>query len=329
MFYLDRYSVYQTASTPSIKGLPWFSVLGNHDLPTPGGVDIQINYDILGKQAQGVYPYGANWNLPARYYAADFYTSSGSSGPSVRLIALNTNPCNAQYNTAVKKFQYGLSEELTRTGTEQYVAAMLDWLNQTLISSSTTGCNGNGCKYTVVMSHYGLYSSDASMGAMNSADPTYVGGEGTAAGPFDSGNLGRFNCFGQIQNIFMQNNGKYAPDAWLNGHDHANGILMNPDYSTPNGPDTIFVLSGSGSLMQAGDGMPLSKSGNLTGSFPSIPGSQGLYPYHVLFTSTSADGSIANSGVSVLKITNAAFTVDTYVTENGADLLAGGGAPCE
>lgn len=72
--YTDWYSLYQTAATPAIQNLPWYSTVGNHDLPTPGGVDTEIAYDRLGNNAnQPYYPYGQNWNMPARYYSLDYY----------------------------------------------------------------------------------------------------------------------------------------------------------------------------------------------------------------------------------------------------------------
>ena len=103
---------------------------------------------------------------------------------------------------------------------------------------------------------------------------------------------------------------------------------MSSDYNTTAGADTIFVTSGTGSLWQAGDGYPAGKGGNLSGVFPSIPGSNGAYPFNVLFSSPSPDASVANGGVSVITVTASALTVDTYVTQNGPQIPAGG-APCD
>ena len=125
-----------------------------------------------------------------------------------------------------------------------------------------------------------------------------------------------------------QQNGLYAPDVWVNGHDHTNAISFSSDYNTTAGADTIFVTSGTGSLWQGGDGYPALKNGNLTGAFPSIPGSKGVYPYNVAFSSPSPDGSVANGGVSLITITATALTVDTYVTQNGPKIPVAG-APCD
>ena len=114
--YTDWYALYQTSATPAIQSLPWYSTIGNHDVPTPGGVDLEIAYDRSPLYA----PYGANWNLPARYYSLDYYNPSNVRAPqptqsshaplltraafpfaqtavSVRVINLNTNPCVADY----------------------------------------------------------------------------------------------------------------------------------------------------------------------------------------------------------------------------------------
>ena len=331
--YSDWFSMYQTSATPAISSLPWYSVLGNHDMTSPGSVDLQIAYSQQGKASgQPYYPYGLNWNMPSRYYSVDYYTTGGSS---VRVIALNTNPCNAQYvenfggSWLGKKTEYSLAPELLWTATEQYINAQMVWLNATMIRGYTVGCGGSGCKNVIVMSHYGLYATDAAMGSMNANDPAYVGGPTSNAGTYSAGALGRFNCFGQIQAIFSQQNGKYAPTMWVNGHDHTNAVMMNADYNTTAGADTIFVTSGTGSLYQAGDGMPLGKAGNLTGAFPSIPGSKGAYPYHVLFSSPSADGSVANGGISVVTITPSQLKMDVYVTQNGPNITANNGGVCD
>ena len=49
---------------------------------------------------------------------------------------------------------YSLSNEMTQTATAEYIAAQMFWLNQTLISATSTGCGGSGCANVVVMSHY-------------------------------------------------------------------------------------------------------------------------------------------------------------------------------
>lgn len=57
----DWYNVYQNPSvTPAIANLPWYSVVGNHEGPTQGGMD-KLIYD---------YPaMNSNWQMPSRYYA--------------------------------------------------------------------------------------------------------------------------------------------------------------------------------------------------------------------------------------------------------------------
>lgn len=126
----DWASIYQTPSTPAIQSLPWFHVIGNHDIPTPGGVDAQIAYSAMNK----------NWNLPSRYYSADMI----ATGVSVRLIALNTNPCVGKY-TKTSQLRYGLSAELLATATSQYIGAQMQWLNATLVNGKLSGCGGKGC----------------------------------------------------------------------------------------------------------------------------------------------------------------------------------------
>ena len=325
--YTDWYSFYQTSATPAIQNLPWYSTIGNHDLPTPGGVDVEIAYDRQGNYAgQPYYPIGQNWNLPARYYSVDYVSSA--SAASVRVINLDTNPCNADYVNKVGKAMYALSNEGLSTITYDYIASQMSWFNATLVAAVTTGCGGSGCGNVVVMSHYSLYGTDQGFGNLNSNSPTYRKPPSSSAGNWTAGSLGVFNCFGQIQNIMNQQNGLYAPDVWVNGHDHTNAISFSSDYNTTAGADTIFVTSGTGSLWQGGDGYPALKGGNLTGAFPSIPGSKGVYPYNVAFSSPSPDGSVANGGVSLITITATALTVDTYVTQNGPKIPVAG-APCD
>lgn len=103
----DWANIYQTPSTPSIQALPWLSVLGNHDIPTPGGVDAQIAYGAAN----------ANWVLPSRYYSVDLLSTKGVS---VRVIALNTVPCVGKY-LKKSQFRYGLSREVELTGTQAYI----------------------------------------------------------------------------------------------------------------------------------------------------------------------------------------------------------------
>ena len=325
--YTDWYSFYQTSATPAIQNLPWYSTIGNHDLPTPGGVDVEIAYDRQGNYAgQPYYPIGQNWNLPARYYSVDYVSSA--SAASVRVINLDTNPCNADYVNKVGKAMYALSNEGLSTITYDYIASQMSWFNATLVAAVTTGCGGSGCGNVVVMSHYSLYGTDQGFGNLNSNSPTYRKPPSSSAGNWTAGSLGVFNCFGQIQNIMNQQNGLYAPDVWVNGHDHTNAISFSSDYNTTAGADTIFVTSGTGSLWQGGDGYPALKGGNLTGAFPSIPGSKGVYPYNVAFSSPSPDGSVANGGVSLITITATALTVDTYVTQNGPKIpVAGARSP--
>ena len=325
--YTDWYSFYQTPTTPAIQNLPWYSTIGNHDLPTPGGVDLEIAYDRQGNFAgQPYYPIGQNWNLPARYYSVDYVSSA--SAASVRVINLDTNACNADYVNKVGKAMYALSAESLKTITYDYIASQMTWFNNTLISAVTTGCGGSGCANVIVMSHYSLYGTDQGFGNLNSNSPTFRKPPSSSAGNWTAGSLGVFNCYGQIQNIMNQQGGLYAPDVWVNGHDHTNAISFSSDYNTTAGPDTIFVTSGTGSLWQGGDGYPAMKGGNLTGVFPSIPGSAGAYPYNVAFSSPSPDGSVANGGVSLITITATSLTVDTYVTQNGPQIPAAG-APCD
>lgn len=127
----DWANIYQSPATPNIAGLPWMSVLGNHDIPTPGGVDAQIGYGAKS----------ANWILPARYYSVDLV----ATGVSMRVIALNTNPCVGKY-LKTNQFRYGLSEEISLTGTSLYITSQMQWLNATLVSSSATGCGGSGAR---------------------------------------------------------------------------------------------------------------------------------------------------------------------------------------
>ena len=96
----DFLNFYQTPQLPYILNVPWYSVIGNHDVPTPGGVDLQIAYSDMTTL----------WNFPARYYSVDFV----ATGVSVRYIALNTNPCVGSY-LGPTNLRYGLSEELALT----------------------------------------------------------------------------------------------------------------------------------------------------------------------------------------------------------------------
>ena len=321
-----RYQLYQTADTPSIQNLPWYSVIGNHDIATPGSVELQIAYDLN----PAYNTYGAKWNMPARYYSFDMASTAAGSTASVRVIALHTTPCNADYINKPGKAMYGLTNEMIMTATSEYIAAQMFWLNQTLVSAVQPGGCGssNGCAATIVFAHYGIYSTDQAFGSMNPGDPAYRSPPKSSGGTWAAGSLGRFNCYGEIQNIFSQQNGKYAPDVWANGHDHTNAIMMGSDYNNTAGADTIFVTSGTGSSWQAGDGYPAGKGGNLTGAFPSIPGSHGAFPYNVLFSTPSADGSVGNGGVAVLTVgSSGSITVDQYVTQNGPNLNPTGAFP--
>ena len=65
---------------------------------------------------------------------------------------------------------YALSNEVLMTATAEYVAAQMNWLNQTLIGAGT-GCGGTGCANVVVMSHYSLYGTDQYANRFSCASP--------------------------------------------------------------------------------------------------------------------------------------------------------------
>jgi hypothetical protein len=104
------------------------------------------------------------------------------------------------------------------------MSAQMSWLNTTLIGGFTTGCGGSGCTYTVVASHYPLYGANGQFGSQVKSDANYQGGPPGYSGSWPSNTIGRFNCWATINQIFNQQNYKYAPHAWLNGHDHANAM---------------------------------------------------------------------------------------------------------
>ena len=177
-----------------------------------------------------------------------------------------------------------------------------------------------------------MYGTDTQYGSANSADPNQGGAPPSSAGSWAPGTLGRDNCFGAIHGIFNQANGAYAPDAWLNGHDHANTMAYNQDFKT----NTMFITSGTGSLWQSGDGGSANKfSGVAASAWPQqspngqAAASGGSFPANIMFSSTAYDASgantLGNGGITLLKATPASLKADYWITAGGTPAPA----PCD
>lgn len=143
----------------------------------------------------------------------------------------------------------------------------------------------------------------------------------------------------------LQNDGLYAPDAWLNGHDHANTMASNQDFKTktmrveqaavllpreaaqqrlpplylasdtrmtmPFCPLDRFVTSGSGSLWQGGDGAWANKYESSSGG--TIPNAS--------WTQQSPNGQGAPNGSFPAHL----FFSSTAFNVAGTNALANGG----
>jgi tartrate-resistant acid phosphatase type 5 len=121
--YLDVYQI------DSLKGLKWYTILGNHDYR--GNPDVQVEYT----------RYSPTWYLPSPYYSHDHKNND----VLVKFFMVDTNPMVERYYEHPKMNTTALKA--------QNVTQQLLWLNQEM-----NGVDGSKV-WKIVIGHHPLYTN--------------------------------------------------------------------------------------------------------------------------------------------------------------------------
>ncbi|KAK9830874.1 hypothetical protein WJX81_000716 [Elliptochloris bilobata] len=189
-FQSDWINVYQTPFTPTIAPLPWFNVIGNHDIVINGSVETEVKFDTSGASpvnaASPLPSVTKLWNAPAPYYSKDY----SINGVTIRGIVLDASPFITAYNNPTNKYHSGY---YVTNHNQAYEQAQIAFLRNALATSTAT--------YNFVSAHYPLFGGATQYGANGSAYP------------------GEFNFWADV--LASINSADKKVVTYFNGHDHS------------------------------------------------------------------------------------------------------------
>eukprot|EP00877_Chromochloris_zofingiensis_P006545 jgi/Chrzof1/2143/Cz11g03330.t1 len=227
------------AARPSINGLRWWGIFGNHDI-IDKSVDIQIAYTKdRNANRQGL------WQTPARYYVVDYNVEGQGKAPLIRAVYINTSPLVTSYNSTTNKYK---TLEHDATATPAAITAQLEFLKEALQT-----CRA---KYCIVVGHHPLYGTANVFGIEKTVNLNVFGGTIPSPSLNDPGmpdSKGK-PSFVTIRELVRQ----YA-QAYFNGHDHVQSVSVDPDSllesNVGGGSQVKYFTSGAGALASTVDAL--------------------------------------------------------------------------